>query len=75
MCAKFDFQEEKNVILSKCELNYNLSKCGGGASILMYTHYPKKRKHTYTLIYINSKITFSKPFSAFALKQELLVAM
>ena len=32
---------------------YQQWKIRGGASILMYTHYPKKRKYTYTLIYIN----------------------
>ena len=32
---------------------------GGGPSILMYTHYMKKPKYTYTLIYINiHKLSF-----------------
>ena len=37
---------------------------GGGASILMYTHYMKKPKYTYTLIYINiHKLSFYSALS------------
>ena len=40
------------------------SKRGGGASILMYTHYMKKPKYTYTLIYINiHKLSFYSALS------------
>ena len=37
---------------------------GGGPSILMYTHYMKKPKYTYTLIYINiHKLSFYSALS------------
>ena len=37
---------------------------GGGASILMYTHYMKKPTYTYTLIYINiHKLSFYSALS------------
>ena len=39
-------------------------KSWGGPSILMYTHYMKKPKYTYTLIYINiHKLSFYSALS------------
>ena len=50
--------------LEKNKMRVRFRKIGGGASILMYTHYMKKPKYTYTLIYINiHKLSFYSALS------------
>ena len=53
----------KDLTLKQPSLNVT-KMGGGGASILMYTHYMKKPKYTYTLIYINiHKLSFYSALS------------
>ena len=51
-----------SLLFSFKSISSDLNKCGGGPSILMYTHYMKKPK--YTLIYINiHKLSFYSALS------------